>query len=55
VVDLSRLSIDNDNLFEKGIGQNGVSDSDIEALSPKLDDLRQKKFMTGWKATRLHF
>ena len=42
MVDLSRLSIDNDNLFEKGIGQNGVSDSDIEALSPKLDDLRQK-------------
>lgn len=44
--DISRLSIDNDNLFDDAIGDGGVSKSDIEALSPKLDALRSK--ITQW-------
>lgn len=43
---LSRLSIDNANLFDKGIGDGGVTDKEIEALSPRLDDLRQR--IRGW-------
>jgi len=39
---LSRLSIDNSNLFDSGIGDGGVSNHDIEALSDKLDPLRKK-------------
>jgi len=42
LTEISRLSIDNSNLFDKGIGDGGVSDKDIEALSSKLDPLRQK-------------
>ncbi|HFD32775.1 MAG TPA: glucose-6-phosphate isomerase [Gammaproteobacteria bacterium] len=44
--DISRLSIDNNNLFDKSIGEGGVSLQDIEALSPKLDSLREK--ITQW-------
>lgn len=39
---ITRLSIDNSNLFDKSIGDGGVSDKDIEALSSKLDPLRKK-------------
>jgi len=40
VSEISRLSIDNNNLFDNAIGQGGVNAQDIEALSPKLDSLR---------------
>ena len=40
--EISRLSIDNENLFDTAIGDGGVSEKDIEALSPKLDSLRKK-------------
>ena len=40
--EISRLSIDNNNLFDNAIGDGGVSTTDIEALSPKLDSLRKK-------------
>lgn len=39
---ISRLSIDDTNMFKRGIGDSGVSDEDIEALSPKLDNLRNQ-------------
>lgn len=39
---ISRLSIDDTNMFDKGIGDSGVTDKDIEALSPKLDNLRNQ-------------
>lgn len=39
---ITRLSIDNSNLFNKGIGDGGVSDKEIEALSDRLDPLRKK-------------
>jgi len=42
VSDISRLSIDNKNLFDTTIGDGGVSEKDIEALSPKLDSLRKR-------------
>jgi len=42
VSEISRLSIDNNNLFDNAIGDGGVSTTDIEALSPKLDSLRKK-------------
>ncbi len=40
--EISRLSIDNKNLFNDTIGDGGISEKDIEALSPKLDALRKK-------------
>ena len=40
--EISRLSIDNENLFDTAIGDGGVSEKEIEALSPKLDSLRKK-------------
>lgn len=43
---ISRLSIDNSNLFKEGIGEGGTTREDIEALSPKLDGLRKK--MKSW-------
>ena len=39
---ISRLSIDDSNLFKKVIGNGGITDEDIEALSPKLDNLRSQ-------------
>jgi len=39
---LSRLSIDNGNLFDKHIGNGGVSEEALRALSPRLDKLRQR-------------
>ncbi len=39
---ISRLSIDDTNMFTKGIGDQGVTDEEIEALSPKLDNLRNQ-------------
>ena len=42
MTNLSRLSIDNANLFDRGIGDGGVTDKDIQALSPKLNDLRKR-------------
>ncbi len=40
--DISRLTIDNSNLLSDVIGENGISNQDIEALSPRLDNLRSK-------------
>jgi len=37
---ISRLSIDTRNLFRDEIGNGGISDQDITALSPRLDKLR---------------
>jgi len=42
LVEISRLSIDNSNLFDHGIGDGGVSDKEIEALSHRLDPLRKQ-------------
>ena len=39
---ISRLAIDSAGFLEDTIGENGVSKADIEALSPKLDKLRQQ-------------
>ena len=39
---ITRLSIDNANLFDDNIGDSGISREAIEALSPRLDALRQK-------------
>lgn len=39
---ISRLSIDSTNLFQKGIGNGGVTMAEIEALSPRLNDLRKR-------------
>ncbi len=39
---ISRLSIDSAGFFTDTIGDSGISNADIELLSPKLDDLRQK-------------
>lgn len=39
---ISRLAIDSSSFLEDRIGKNGVSKADIEALSPKLDKLRQQ-------------
>lgn len=40
--DISRLTINNANLLNDAIGENGISIDEIEALSPKLDALRSK-------------
>lgn len=40
--DISRLTIDNNNLFANSIGDSGVTNDQITALSPKLDVLRGK-------------
>lgn len=40
--EITRLSIDSENLFDKGIGDGGVSGDDIKALSPRLDKLRKQ-------------
>jgi len=42
VSNISRLSLDNTNLTDAGIGASGISNDEIEALSPKLDGLRKK-------------
>jgi glucose-6-phosphate isomerase len=39
---LSRLSIDNTGFFCDTIGENGITQDDIKALSPRLDQLRQQ-------------
>lgn len=39
---ISRLSIDSAGFFADTIGDSGISNADIEALSPKLDSLRQQ-------------
>ncbi len=44
--DISRLTIDNNNLLSDAIGKNGISNQEIEALSPRLDNLRSK--IEGW-------
>jgi len=36
---LSRLSIDSENLLDKSIGEGGISQSELEALSPQLQKL----------------
>ncbi|MDH5437198.1 MAG: hypothetical protein OEX83_10600, partial [Gammaproteobacteria bacterium] len=40
--EISRLSIDNANLFSDGIGDGGVSLDEIKAISPQLDALRKR-------------
>ncbi len=40
--DISRLTIDNSNLLNDVIGESGISNDEIEALSPRLDNLRAK-------------
>jgi len=47
LTEISRLSIDNNNLSTTGIGEGGVSDQEIEALSSRLDPLRQQ--IKEWK------
>lgn len=42
MTEISRLSIDNSNLFDTGIGEGGVSNDEIKALSSKLDPLRKQ-------------
>ncbi len=39
---ISRLSIDNSNLFDSDIGENGITEEEIKALSSRLDPLRKK-------------
>ncbi len=39
---LSRLSMDSSNMFEEGIGEGGVTEAEIQALSARLDPLRKK-------------
>jgi len=39
---ISRLAIDSSSFLKDTIGENGVSKEEIEALSPKLDKLRQQ-------------
>lgn len=39
---ISRLAIDSAGFLKENIGDNGVSQADIEALSPKLDKLRKQ-------------
>jgi glucose-6-phosphate isomerase len=54
VSEITRLTIDNNNLFCDAIGENGISNEDIEALSPRLDGLRSK--IKGWhNSTTPHF
>lgn len=42
MTDISRLTIDNKNLFNDSIGESGISPDQIQALSGKLDGLRGK-------------
>ena len=39
---ISRLAIDSASFLDDTIGETGVSKADIEALSPRLDKLRQQ-------------
>ena len=39
---LSRISINNDGFFQETLGDTGITAHQIEALSPRLDGLRQK-------------
>ncbi len=48
MTNLSRLSIHSDNLFSDAIGPGGVSREELEALSPRLDDLRRR--VKAWYA-----
>ncbi|MDH5218730.1 MAG: hypothetical protein OEX19_13595, partial [Gammaproteobacteria bacterium] len=48
--DITRLSIDNSNLFKDNIGDGGVTIDEIKALSPQLDGLR--KTIKGWLDSR---
>jgi len=54
--EISRLSIDNNNLSNTGIGEGGVSDQEIVALSSQLDPLRQqiKEWMHSSKTSFLN-
>jgi len=54
VNDISRLTINNANLFEDAIGNNGISVDEIEALSPQLDNLR-KKIKEWYNSPTPHF
>lgn len=42
MTDISRLTIDNNNLFSNSIGDCGINDDQIKALSSRLDPLRVK-------------
>lgn len=52
--DISRLTINNDNLFADSIGDSGISLDEITALSPKLDGLREK-IKTWYNSDTPHF
>lgn len=44
--EISRLTIDNRNLLRDAIGDSGITNEEIEALSPRLDALRTR--IKGW-------
>lgn len=54
MADISRLTIDNENLFDQAIGASGIGTAEIEALSPRLDKLR-KKIDTWYHSPTPHF
>ncbi len=53
---ISRLAIDNSNLLDTGIGDGGVTNNEIDELSPRLDDLRKRiqSWLKDDKATFLN-
>ncbi len=46
---ISRLAIDSSSFLKDTIGENGVSKEEIQALSPKLDELRQQ--IKAWQVS----
>ena len=46
---ISRLAIDSSSFLKDTIGKNGVSKEEIQALSPKLDELRQQ--IKAWQVS----
>jgi glucose-6-phosphate isomerase len=42
VTTLSRVSVNSDGFFQQTLGENGITNDQLEALSPRLDGLRQK-------------
>ena len=50
MADISRLSIDNANLTKENIGDGGITTEEIQALSPRLDNLRKQ--IRDWMGSR---
>jgi len=43
----NRLMIDMSNFFADAVGEQGITEAEVEALSPRLDDLRSR--LAGWR------